>query len=58
MTRDEAIAILGLRSELELELNGDRYAACTGEMVRCARRKLAEYGWVEVEVVVADEVAA
>lgn len=59
MDRDEAIAILGLRSELELSLEGDRYAACTGELVRCARRKLEQSGWVEIEIVVEDsEVAA
>ena len=58
MTRDEAIAILGLRPELQLELEGDRYAACTGELVRCARRKLEQAGWVEVEIVVEDCEAA
>ena len=55
MTRDEAIAILGMRPERELELEGDSYFACTGELVRCARRKLAEQGIVEVEIIVEDD---
>jgi hypothetical protein len=58
MTRHEAIAILGLRSELELELEGDRYAATTGELVRCARLKLEREGWVEIEIVVEERGAA
>lgn len=58
MSRNEAISILGLRSELELELEGDRYAATTGELVKCARRHLTERGWVEIEIVVEDRMSA
>lgn len=54
MTREQAILILGLTPESELE-RGDRYVACTGELVRYARRKLSKLRYVEVEIEVGDE---
>ena len=54
MTREQAILILGLKPESELE-RGDRYVARTGEFVRYARRKLSRLRYVEVEIEVGDE---